>query len=229
LTDTNRFYIDKRVLEQIENGKDYAYAVFEARNTEVVLGRSAKAEEDLYLEACKQDEVMIHRRAGGGGSVVLCSGVVVISIAGKTALAYHLKEHMNAVNLIVIKTLHGFGVRNLWIKGVSDVTIGDKKILGSSLHRKKDLVLYQGALLVHPQLDLIARYLRHPKKEPDYRMGRRHTDFITSLYREGYRIDITAIIDALQRELTVYRPWPLEKENAGRRHFQQKPLKKPRR
>jgi len=203
----NLFHIDNRVLQHILNGKNYACEVYEARQTEIVLGRSAKAEDDVYLEKCKRDNVPVHRRAGGGGTVVLCRGVIVISVAGRTTLAYHLKEHMNAVNMSVIKTLESLGVENLAIRGISDITIGDKKILGSSLHRKKDLVLYQGSLLVDPPLELVTRYLRHPKKEPDYRRGRLHTDFITSLYRKGYLLDKAALIEALKRELTEHRPW----------------------
>lgn len=215
MTDIDPFYIDERVLELIRRGNDYACLVYEARRTEVVLGRSGKAEDDVLLDQCTRDDVPIHRRAGGGGTVVLSRGVVVISIAGKTALAYHLKEHMNAVNRAVIKALQKLDVKNLSIQGISDITIDDKKILGSSLHRKKDLVLYQGALLVNPQLDLISRYLRHPKKEPEYRGGRAHSEFITSLYREGYRIDIDHLIALLKKELTRNKPWPLARPDTG--------------
>jgi len=207
ITGTNLFHIDNRVLQHIRNGKNYACEVYEARQTEIVLGRSAKAEDDVHLEKCEHDNVPVHRRAGGGGTVLLCRGMIVISVAGRTTLAYHLKEHMNAVNMVVIKTLEGLGVENLEIKGISDISIGDKKILGSSLHKKKDLVLYQGSLLVDPPLELIAGYLRHPQKEPDYRRGRPHDDFITSLYREGYSIDKSVLIEALKRELTERRPW----------------------
>ncbi len=206
--DANLFHIDERVLQHIRNGSDYACEVYEAEQTEVVLGRAARAEDDVYLKKCAMDTVPVHKRAGGGGSVVLCRGVIVVSVAGRTTLPYHLKEHMNAVNKAVIETLENLGVRDLAIKGISDITIGDKKILGSSLHKKKNLVLYQGSLLVNPPLNLIAGYLRHPKKEPDYRKGRPHTDFITSLYREGYRLNTSKLIETLKKELTERRPWP---------------------
>ncbi len=208
VTGAHPFHIDDRVLRHIRNGSDYACEIYEAQQTEVVLGKSGKAEDDVHLEKCTQDHVPVHRRAGGGGTVVLCRGVIVISVAGRTTLAYHLKEHMNAVNRAVIKTLKHFGIKDLSIRGISDIAIGDKKLLGSSLHRKKDLVLYQGSLLVDPPLDLIAGYLCHPQKEPDYRRGRLHTDFITSLYSEGYRVDKTGLIKVLKRELTERCPWP---------------------
>jgi len=195
------------VLQHIRNGYEYASEVYEAEQTEVVLGRAARAEDDVFVRKCAQDNVPVHKRAGGGGTVVLCTGVIVISVAGRTVLPYHLKEHMNAVNEVVIKALESLGVRGLAIKGISDITIGDKKILGSSLHRKKDLVLYQGSLLVDPPLDMIAGYLRHPKKEPDYRKGRPHRDFLTSLYREGYLLNKFKLIETLKKELAERCPW----------------------
>jgi len=217
---TGTFQIDERVLQHIRKGLDYACEVYEAEQTEVVLGRAARAEDDVFVQKCAQDNVPVHKRAGGGGTVVLCAGVIIISVAGRTTLSYHLKEHMNAVNKVIIKILESLGIKGLAIKGISDITIRDKKILGSSLHRKKDLVLYQGSLLVDPSLDIITGYLRHPKKEPDYRNGRPHRDFITSLYLEGYRLNKSKLIETLKKKLVGQCPWsPCEEEDRFPSHF----------
>jgi lipoate-protein ligase A len=89
------FHIDEMVLEKIRSGSDYAYDIYEPDQTIIVLGRSAKLEEDVYEQNCKDDGVQIFRRAGGGGTVVLSRGTIIISAAGKSNLEFHLREHMN--------------------------------------------------------------------------------------------------------------------------------------
>ena len=66
-------------------------------------------------------------------------------------------------------------------EGTSDLAIGDRKIGGSCIYRVPGLLFYSTTLLLDPDIDLIERYLRHPPREPDYRKGRPHREFMTSL------------------------------------------------
>jgi lipoate-protein ligase A len=184
-----------------------AHRAFEAEETVVVLGRSRRADEDVELERCAQDGVPVLRRAGGGGTVVLSRGIVVLSVAGRTSLPFHLREHMNAVNALAVSALESLGVRNLSIRGISDIACGERKLAGSSLYRTRDIVLYQGSILVRPDFALFDRYLRHPSKEPDYRGGRAHRDFLTSLEAEGYPFSPEAVVDALRAALAGGSPF----------------------
>jgi lipoate-protein ligase A len=200
-------YLDDSVLVKIENGSEYYFTIFEAQKLEVILGRSRKKENDVNIRNCEEDDVPVLRRAGGGGTVLLSKGVIVISIAGKTSFPFLLREHMNVINKIIIKVLELSGIEDLDIKGISDITIGDKKILGSSLYKKRDLVLYQGSILFDPDMGLIDRYLKHPDKEPDYRKGRPHREFLTSLLKEGYNIGKDRLLSDLLTEFGNRNPW----------------------
>lgn len=200
-------YIDDLVLERIGETCRYIFSVYEHERTVVVLGRSCSVEQDVYAGRCEKDSVPVLRRLGGGGSVVLCRGVLVVSVAGETGVAFRLREHMNAVNTAVIRVLEEFGVKALALQGISDIVCGDKKICGSSLHKKRNVVLYQGSLLLDPDLSLFARYLKHPPREPDYRQGRPHETFVTSLHREGYRIEKQQLIRGLENALEKQNPW----------------------
>ena len=203
-----KFHIDDLVLDTMQQGADYACEIYEAERIEVVLGRACKVDEDVMSDACAKDGVPISRRRGGGGTVVLSPGTIIISIAGRSLLQYHLREHMNAVNLVIIDTLEKFGVDSLCIRGTSDIAAGMKKILGSSLYRRKDLLLYQGSLLVNPDLALINRYLKQPRKQPEYRNGRPHGSFVTSLHNEGYAIAMEEITKSLKSRFVSLSPWP---------------------
>lgn len=201
-------HLDRAVIEKVLNGAPYNCAIYEATRTEIVLGRSRKIEEDVLIDACIRDGIPILRRAGGGGTVVLSRGTIIISIAGKSSLPFHLKEHLNAVNRIIIKVLEEFNIKNLSIKGYSDIALGERKILGSSLYRRGEIVLYQGSLLFNPDLNLMNRYLKYPDREPDYRRGRTHTEFVTSIYEAGYRIEKESLLEALREFLEKKSPWP---------------------
>ncbi len=88
-------------------------------------------------------------------------------------------------------------------RGLSDLAVGERKILGSSLYlsQRPFLYYYQSSLMVDPDMSLLDRYLKHPPREPDYRKGRSHTLFCTSLRQEGYPIQAAALAHALQRKL----------------------------
>jgi len=200
-------YIDDKVLKKIDTKINYCFEVFEPEYTEIVLGRSCKEEEDIFIENCLSDGISILRRLGGGGTVLLTKGVVVISVAGKSKVQYRLREHMESVNELIIKFLETKGVKNLRKAGISDIALKERKVLGSSLYRKKDLVLYQGSLLVNPDLTLFEKYLLNPKRQPDYRKGRNHLQFCTSLWEEGYKLDKKLIIKELSYLLKNGPPW----------------------
>jgi len=70
--------------------------------------------------------------------------------------------------------------------GISDIAISGKKILGSAIYRSKDALLYHAVLNLGEPATTFERYLRHPSKEPDYRLGRSHSEFVTSLKEKGY-------------------------------------------
>jgi lipoate-protein ligase A len=53
---------------------------------------------------------------------------------------------------------------------------------------------------VSEDVSLIERYLKHPKREPDYRKGRKHSEFVTNLKNLGYQIDIPQLLSHFEAE-----------------------------
>lgn len=56
-----------------------------------------------------------------------------------------------------------------------------RKFSGNSMRAKRNHFLYHGTLLYDFDLSLIARCLRMPPRQPDYRQARHHNDFVTNL------------------------------------------------
>ena len=67
------------------------------------------------------------------------------------------------------------------IRGISDLAIGEMKISGNAQRRQRRGILLHGTILYGMQADLIGRYLKHPKRIPDYRGNRPHTAFLKTM------------------------------------------------
>jgi lipoate---protein ligase len=186
------------IISDIDN---LIWKIWEPKGTAVIIGYSQKAENEVDLSACKMDSVPIIRRRGGGGAVVLMPGIVCMTIAFKSNLSdspYFFFKKINELLIDILSTK--IGMKDLAYKGISDISIGNKKILGCSIFKSRNVYFYQGSLLINPQLHKINRYLLHPSKEPDYRNKRSHSNFLTSLAHENYDIQPKQFIAILEKE-----------------------------
>jgi lipoate-protein ligase A len=113
--------------------------------------------------------------------VVLDPGNVIVSIFLPLPGLGGIKSAFGRISGWIIESLAKVGIPGVEQRGVSDLVLGDRKIGGSCIWRGKDLLHYGTTILVEPDLDRVARYLKHPPREPDYRMGRPHGDFMGSL------------------------------------------------
>ncbi|MDD2371828.1 MAG: hypothetical protein PHQ32_07510 [Firmicutes bacterium] len=151
-------------------------------NTSVVLGRVTPHTSDVNSENCKTDNISIFRRKGGGGAVLLFPGVTIISCSFKKD--HRVVDLMKCLDVAVEKIKEG--ILNyiqipLEIRGNGDLCIEDKKILGSSIYSTKEYITYYCTLIIRGNINSISKYLTHPSKEPDYRKGRSHENFITTI------------------------------------------------
>lgn len=163
----------------------------------LILGQSNKAETSLLREAVEQDAVSVYKRPSGGETVLLSPKTLVISILIPTADFKAPRACFNHINGKIASSLQSMGISDIRLNGISDICIGEKKILGSSIYRSRDRMLYHAVLNVSEDTALIGRYLKHPSREPEYRRGRAHEDFVTSLAREGFNGKMEALMETL--------------------------------
>jgi len=195
------FTLDTDLIDAVRNGKPWAYRTWEPEWTAVVLGRSNQPETEVHEAHCQADGIPVMRRIGGGGTVVLSPGVVVISVAAQVQQQFHYQEYFHQINELVIGALQQLGIKGLSQQGHSDICLDDRKILGSSMYGSRKLIFYTASLLVSNDLGLIDRYLRHPSLEPDYRQGRPHQDFLTTLTQVYPHLSVSAVQHALDATL----------------------------
>jgi lipoate---protein ligase len=105
----------------------------------------------------------------------------VFAQAGRTAMAM----------------LSASGISGIALRGTSDLAIGERKIMGSAIYQGGSQLFYHAVLNVAQDPAILDRYLTHPRREPAYRQGRSHSDFVTSLLHEGYDRPLPDLIDLL--------------------------------
>lgn len=188
--DITPYDLDEPLLEATRSDGRARVQVSRPGSTSVVLGRSSQPALELHTDHCKTDGITLLRRRGGGCSVVLDPGNVVVS-ATATAAGLRLADHFARLSAWLTVGLARAGVVNVLRQDVSDLCLGDRKIAGACMYRARNLLLYTVSLLVEPELDLMDRYLRHPPREPEYRRGRSHRDFVTTIH---HRCGITTAL-----------------------------------
>lgn len=175
------------------------YLLWVPEETCVVIGNGSKAELELNDETIDKDGVPVYKRRTGGCSVVLTPDMWCLSCALYGRKQIQSKDYFVLFNKAVCEAFARAGVPGLAHRGISDIALGEKKIAGTALYRNRDLVFYHAVINVSGDIDLISRYLRQPPREPDYRGGRSHREFVTSLAEAGF----VAARESFEREFKV--------------------------
>jgi lipoate---protein ligase len=163
----------------------------------VVLGRGSRADVELNIPECLADGVTVLRRRGGGCAVFLDEGNIIVSAAAPARGLGGNHEYFRLASQWLIGAIASLGVEGVRMEGTSDLAIGDRKIGGASIHRGKTVLYYSTTLLARPDAESMERYLAHPPKEPPYRRGRSHRDFVGSLPPVGDLVEFSAKLQEL--------------------------------
>src|SRR5215217_4866338 len=131
----------------------------------VVLGAGGSVRIDVNEAACRADGVSVHRRASGGGTVLLGRGCLLFSLV----LAYDRAAELRHVNASyrwllgrVLDALRPLAV--VEPAGISDLAVGGLKVSGNAQQRKARYLLHHGTLLYAFDLPHVARYLSPPER-----------------------------------------------------------------
>lgn len=183
--------LDEALLDELEeNGGNPVLRFWESDRLFVVLGRASSLSDDVHLAACQQDAVPVLRRASGGGTVLVGPGCLCYSFVIPLTLHPDLRSIRGTNQLILerlAKALHRWQPA-IAFQGISDLAIENFKISGNAQRRTRHAVLFHGTLLHGLQAGVIARYLKHPKRRPDYRGDREHGSFLMTVHVPPHHI-----------------------------------------
>ncbi|MFA6807227.1 MAG: hypothetical protein WCR29_07400, partial [Bacteroidales bacterium] len=181
-----------------ESQKTFDYYIGKPDDTYIVLGRSNNIDKSINCENVKRDGIITLKRPSGGESVILSPNMLIFSFKYKNEKIPNPLKLFKLINSKLIENLSILGIKNLESKGISDLSIGNKKIMGSSMFTKNKTIFYHGVLNISEDVEIIERYLTHPSKEPGYREKRSHRDFVSSIKAEGYDFQQEDIIKSIE-------------------------------
>lgn len=145
----------------------------------IVMGISSKPEEVVNLPLALKDDLPLIQRFSGGGTVIVDENTLFVTfIFQKTSHNFDL--HPKAI-LEWAGSLfkNGLNLPEFTIQG-NDFALKNRKIGGNAQYIKKDRFLHHTSFLWDFTPSNMS-YLLHPPKEPAYRQGRSHLDFIAPL------------------------------------------------
>ncbi len=201
--------LEEALLEELEEqGGTPVLRLWESDRYFVVLGRSSGIDDDVHLEACHKDCVPILRRASGGGTVLQGPGCLSYAFVLPIALHADLRDirRTNEFFLRPIATALSRWQPAITLQGISDLAVDRRKISGNAQRRTRTALLFHGTLLHGMQAKVISRYLKEPKRQPEYRNDRRHADFLRTI--DVVPDDIkNAIADVWKADIEL-KSWP---------------------
>lgn len=186
------------------NGTGDGYLIWQPDRYYIVLGQSNSAEGSIFIDNVIKDGIPVTKRPTGGEAVVLTPSTVVITVAKVFSEIVTFRTFFSEVNNIIIESLKEAGITGLGINGSSDITIGDKKILGSSMRCHRNRMVYHAVLNISEDPVLFEKYLLHPRREPDYRASRSHNEFVTSIRAERYDIKVDELMSSISKKISEY-------------------------
>jgi lipoate-protein ligase A len=212
---------DDALLQSVEHGAPPAFRTWRAARPVVVLGRAVDVAEEVDEAFCAAASIPIVRRSSGGRSVLVGPGTLQYAFALPYAVSDELatisgsKRFCNALLLAgLARACHvedgtaagtlagrlGGAAVALRADESGDLVRGDRKVAGVALRRRRTAMLLHGTILMEADLSVIARALRHPIREPAYRLGRAHQDFLENLGRVDEAVLVAAVGASLARD-----------------------------
>ncbi len=176
---------DEAFLDLCESGEHgEVLRLWEPAQTFVVLGYGNRAAVEADLPYCRRNGIPVLRRCSGGGAVLQAPGCFNFSLLLPINRATSLQSipgtnaYIMGRNRDILCARVGLPVET---RGHTDLALGGRKFSGNSQRRRQRWVLFHGCFLLKVNLELVCRTLPPPSREPDYRAGRDHRDFLMNL------------------------------------------------
>lgn len=229
-TPAENLALDEALLEEAEQAgrPTETLRLWEPAEPMVVVGRSSQVDDEVHRDFCRRRGIPILRRPSGGAAVVTGPGCLMYALV----LSYERRPELRMIDRAHRFVLGRLAsalrplVPNVTCRGTSDLAIGQAKFSGNSVRAKRDHFLYHGTLLYDFPLELVDQCLKLPPRQPDYRQGRSHNEFVTNLPLSA--AEIRRVLVAAWHARPPRDQWPraqtarLVAERYGRREWNER-------
>ena len=188
-------------LELIQDKQStFRFLIWQPEATCVIIGRSCKPETSVRLDKALQDGVPVIQRPTGGMAVLLSPNMLIVSVIRNGTNLPASAKFFQIYNHGIINGLKMLGVDNITSAGISDIVVNNRKFVGCAIYRNPKQVFYHAVVNMAESPELIERYLTFPERVPEYRAGRSHREFVTSLAEQGYHFDFALLSRVLEKQ-----------------------------
>jgi lipoate-protein ligase A len=145
----------------------------------------------VNLSYCESNGIPVLRRCTGGGTVLQGPGclnyslVLRIGDSGPLQSISSTNKHILGRHQATLTEALG---KEVEMCGQTDLAIGGLKFSGNAQRRKRQCLIFHGSFLLDFDMELIAKVLPMPSKQPEYRRQRAHGDFLMNLGVPAERI-----------------------------------------
>lgn len=182
LTTAEHLEAEWRLFQTFEAGAiGHLCRTWETSRPVVVVGRNSALADHVIQDACLRDNVQVLRRFSGGGAVVLGAGCLNYAIAASLVSYPELEDVAVSFKVVLQRLTAALNVTDLTVADGTDLALNGRKVSGNAQRRGRRAFIHHGTLLYAFDARLAARYLKEPPRQPAYRAGRQHTDFIANL------------------------------------------------
>lgn len=176
----------------------------------VVVGRGSKLAVEVDQDYCRGARIPVLRRCSGGAAIVAGPGCLMYSVVLSLTRRPELRrlDEAHAWVMTRLTTALRYQVPGVTWQGTCDLTVGGRKFSGNSLRIARDHLLYHGTILHAADLAQIDRCLLTPPRQPEYRGGRSHAEFVTNV-----PLDVSQLAEHLALEFGAAGGdghWPAE-------------------
>lgn len=178
----------------------------------VVLGFANRLAEEVVEERCEAAGVPVLRRCSGGGTVLQGPGCLSYSLVLPIDESGPLATITGANRFIMDRQARALSAglgESVTVEGHTDLALRGRKFSGNAQRRRRDWLLFHGTFLLGLDSALMAACLRAPPRQPEYRAGRSHEEFVTRL-----TLSAAAVKEALRREwggTEALPSWPADR------------------
>ena len=155
--------LDESCIEHVAKGYPPTIRFYDYSNNAAIIGYFQRMQEEVDIDFCASNEIDLVRRITGGGAMYLDKeGAITYSvIAPENLLPKGIHECYKEVSQWVINAFKKFGI-NAEFRPINDIVISNKKVSGSALTKKKNVVMIHGTILHSLNLENMFKVLKVP-------------------------------------------------------------------
>lgn len=169
----------------------------EGSSPAIVMGISGNPEELIDLGKAKEDGISIIKRFSGGGTVVVDENTLFVSFICQKEI-HDFPSYPEPIMRWTEKIYKAaLPLEDFHLKE-NDYVIGNKKCGGNAQYLCKNRWIHHSSFLWDYQNERM-QYLLHPKKTPQYRAARAHTEFLCRLSQ--YLLNKEVFINTFKQQL----------------------------